>query len=183
MRSEIRSEIASIVPGDAAEAETRREVLEWVDSGVELCRLEKPATPAKHLVSYFVLVDGDHVLLVDHINAMLWLPTGGHVEPGEHPRTAATREAREELGIEAEFLEEAPLFVTSTRVTGRTAAHTDVSLWYVLRGERGQALEFDASEFESVRWFHRDAIPLERSDPEMSRFLKKLSVRAAVDPE
>ena len=39
------------------------------------------------------------VLLVNHINAGLWLPPGGHVEPDEHPAQTASREALEELGI------------------------------------------------------------------------------------
>ena len=46
----------------------------------------KPATPPKHLVSYVVPTDpetGD-ILLVDHRNAQLWIPPGGHVDPGEH---------------------------------------------------------------------------------------------------
>lgn len=126
------------------------------------------------MVSYFVLVDGDYILLVDHINAQLWLPTGGHVESGEHPRTTALREAAEELSIEAEFLQQNPLFITSTVTVGKTAGHTDISLWYVLKGQRDMTLKFDQSEFNSVKWFHKDNIPFNRTDPELSRFLKKL---------
>lgn len=108
-RSDVRNEVDMVRAADKLEQETKSDVLSWIDSGAQLFRLEKPATPRKHLVSYFVLVDGDHVLLVDHINAGLWLPTGGHVEEGEHPRTTALREVREELGIDAEFLHDRPL--------------------------------------------------------------------------
>ncbi|HET6833936.1 MAG TPA: hypothetical protein VFH30_08700 [Acidimicrobiales bacterium] len=54
-------------------------------SGAPIWRTAKPATPPKHLVAYFVLVDSaaHSCLLVDHRLADLWLPTGGHVEPGE----------------------------------------------------------------------------------------------------
>ena len=45
------------------------------------------------------IVDGDHVLLVDHRMAQLWLPNGGHVEPGEHPRDTVVRELKEEIGL------------------------------------------------------------------------------------
>ncbi len=174
MRDVIREEIESISPLDDIEWADRDDVLAWIDSGVEICRLEKPATPPKHLIVYFAVVDGDHVLLVDHINAELWLPTGGHVEPGEHPRTTVMREAREDLGIEADFLFDKPRFLTVTHTVGKTAGHTDVSIWYVLRGDSGQKLVFDATEFHSIRWFHKDDIPLARTDPQMSRFLKKL---------
>jgi 8-oxo-dGTP pyrophosphatase MutT (NUDIX family) len=52
-----------------------------------------------HLVSHFVLADGQHALLVDHLNAQRWLPPGGHIEPSEHPRATVVRELREELGL------------------------------------------------------------------------------------
>ncbi len=174
MRAAIREEVERIQPFDALESNTRQRVLDWIDSGVELCRLEKPAVPPKHLISYFVVADGDHLLLVDHINAELWLPTGGHVDPGEHPRDTALREAEEELSIKGEFLREGPVFVTVTETVGKTAGHTDVSLWYVLRGDRSAVLEFDNTEFHETRWFHKDDVPLDRTDKHMSRFLQKL---------
>ena len=174
MRKQIKQEVQVITPLDSLESETISDVLAWIDSGVGLCRIEKPATPDKHLVSYFVLVDGDFILLVDHINAQLWLPTGGHVEPDEHPRDTALREAHEELAIDGEFLYDNPLFITSTMTVGKTAGHTDVSLWYVLKGNQNMNLSFIQSEFTHVKWFHKDNIPFERTDPELGRFLKKL---------
>ncbi len=174
MRREIRQEVALVEPLDATEQADKADVLAWIDSGAQLCRLRKPATPPKHLISYFALIDGDYILLVDHINAELWLPTGGHVDPGEHPRATVRREAQEELGIAAEFKTSGPLFLTVTQTVGKTAGHTDVSLWYTLTGNRSTPLTFDDSEFTSVRWFHKDAVPLARTDPHMARFLAKL---------
>ena len=126
-----------------------------------------------HLVSYFAVIDDGHVLLVDHRNARLWLPSGGHVEPGEHPRATVARELQEELGFEAPHPIEAPLFVTVTETVGLTAGHTDVSLWYVVRASRHQDINFDDTEFEGVRWFAFDEVPFERTDPQMKRFLAK----------
>lgn len=174
MRGAIRAEVSCIEPFDDLERAHRDETLAWIDSGAELCRLHKPATPPKHLVSYFALVDGDHVLLVDHKKAQLWLPTGGHVEPGEHPRTTVIRELAEELGLELNEAPQAPLMLTVSETVGTTAGHTDVSLWYVLNGDRQAPLKFDTEEFYSVRWFHFDEAPMSRSDPHLSRFLSKL---------
>lgn len=174
MRSEIRKEIDLIEPMDDLERASKVDVLAWIDSGVEICRLQKPDIPPKHLISYFAVVDGEYILLVDHINAELWLPTGGHVDPNEHPRATVLREAKEELSIDGEFLNEHPLFLTLTETVGKTAGHTDVSIWYTLRGDRFAPLEFDGSEFLAVRWFHKDDVPLGRTDQHMARFLKKL---------
>ncbi len=176
MRAAIRAEVASIKPLDEHERLTQARVLEWIDSGVELCRKVKPAMPPKHLVSYFAVIDDEYVLLVDHINAELWLPTGGHVEAGEHPRETAIREAKEELGIDGEFLIKQPIFVTSTETVGKTSGHTDVSIWYALKGDRTAVLNYDDSEFNEARWFHRNDIPLLKTDPELSRFLRKLFI-------
>ena len=70
-----------------------------------------------------------------------------------------------------------PVFLTVTDTVGRTAGRTDVSLWYVLRGDQKRELAFDRNQFRGVRWFHRDAVPLERADPYMGRFLTKLRVQ------
>ncbi|MEO8245148.1 MAG: NUDIX hydrolase [bacterium] len=174
MRDLIRAMIAALSPLDAREAQDRAWALNWVDSGAGLYRLAKPATPDVHLVSYFLLVDGDYILLVDHIKAGLWLPTGGHVEPDEDPVETVRRECLEELGQPAVFLLDAPLMVTVTKTVGMTAGHTDVSLWFALQGERSAELTFDGSEFLALRWFAKDDVPFGRSDPELSRFLAKL---------
>ena len=179
MRQQIRNEITSILPFDALERAHVADAIAWVDSGLPLCRVAKPDQPPKHLVSYFVVVDGGHVLLVDHRNAQLWLPPGGHVEPGEHPRRTVVRELEEELGFVASHEIEAPLLVTATTTVGLSPGHTDVSLWYVVRADRNQAIRFDEREFSAVRWFPFAEVPLERSDPHMHRFLVKLSVHEA----
>jgi 8-oxo-dGTP diphosphatase len=179
-RSQIRAEILSINPFDELERLHVNDALAWVDSGVGLFRIGKPATPPKHLVSYFALADHDHILLVDHKNAGLWLPTGGHVESGEHPRTTVVREIQEELGLIPTHAIEAPLMITCTTTAARTAGHVDVSLWYVICGNREQNLEYDRSEFNTINWFPFDAIPFHRSDPHMNRFIQKLTQNLSV---
>jgi 8-oxo-dGTP diphosphatase len=176
MRCVIREEVESVDPFDALEQAHRADALAWIDSGVELCRTQKPATPPKHLVSYFVLVDDEYVLLVDHKNAQLWLPSGGHVEPGEHPRVTVARELREELGLGLGSAVEAPLMLTISETVGMTAGHTDVSLWYMVNADRSVALQFDTEEFHSVQWFHFSEAPVSRSDPHLERFLGKLAL-------
>jgi 8-oxo-dGTP diphosphatase len=174
LKQQIRNEVACIRPCDSLEANHIAAAMQWIDSGDELCRIEKPAHPPRHLVSYFACTDGSRLLLVDHRNAQLWLPPGGHVEPGEHPRVTAQREASEELGIEARFRFESPLMLTIAETQGVSARHIDVSLWYVLTLESDAVLRPDLSEFNKVRWFSFDDVPYERTDPNMNRFVSKL---------
>lgn len=179
-RQHVRSEIASISPGDMLEQQQQADALAWVDSGVELIRQAKPATPPKHLVSYFAVVDGEHILLVDHKNAQLWLPAGGHVEPGEHPRETVRRELLEELGFAPAHGIGPPLMITCADTVGLTEGHTDVSLWYVVHAARSQSMHFDTGEFNAIRWFAFADIPLTRSDPHIGRFIEKHLINATL---
>ena len=176
IRSEIHQIVSAIKPLDVLEEQHIRFVLDWIESGSEIFRIEKPAKPDTHLVSYFVIAspEMDRILLVDHKKAELWLPPGGHVDPGEDPKEAVRREAKEELGIDAEFLFDKPLLLTVTETVGNVAKHTDVSLWYLLKGDPSQVLDYDPNEFHQIRWFRIDEIPFEKSDPHMKRFIKKM---------
>ncbi len=126
-------------------------------------------------MSYFLLVDGikNKILLVHHKKAELWLPTGAHVEIDEHPKSTVVREAAEELGIESIFLWEDPFFLTVTKTVGQTAGHTDVSLWYAIRGDSDQLLQFDREEFHEICWFSFDRFPKNKAEPHLQRFINK----------
>lgn len=169
------SQLDLIRPSTEDERAQWQDARQWLASGAPLYRLAKPATPPKHLVAYFPVVDDGHILLVDHRNAQRWLPSGGHVEPGEDPRQTVVRELHEELGIViAEHQVPDPLMVTVTHTVGLTAGHTDVSLWYPIRHPRQVPVVFDANEFHGVRWFpFADAAQLP-SDPNLAHFLAKL---------
>lgn len=174
-------DVSGISPCDDTERDHQRDVVSWLRSGINPYRLKKPDTPPKHLVSYFVLVDAEHrsILLVDHIKAQLWLPSGGHVQFNESPRDAVVREAKEELGIQATFLRNIhkPFFVTVTKTVGLTPGHTDVSLWYLLRGDIHNTPRYDRKEFTDVEWYTCSEI-LEIDpiifDPHLQRFAAKL---------
>lgn len=191
-RGVVRSLVADLDPFDDVEADHRMTTLAWLDSGAPIHRTAKPATPPMHLVSYCLLVDptARSALLVDHRDAERWLPTGGHVEVDEHPAVAARREMMEELSIDPPFhprTGSAPLFLTVTETEGRSAPHTDVSLWFVFVGTEGQQVEPDPGEFAGVRWWSFDQVTTDdavssegasttniRFDNHLNRFLAKL---------
>lgn len=53
----------------------------------------------QHLTASVMLIDGTRVLLMLHKKLGIWLPPGGHLNPGEHPVEAAVRELREETSL------------------------------------------------------------------------------------
>ena len=173
---EIIKIIRDIVPFDDLEHQHIEETLKWIKSGVPIFRLQKPDIPPKHLASYFILFDksAKKVLLVDHKISGLWLPSGGHVEPNEHPYITVERECLEELGIKANFWQKKLIFLTSTNTVGISKGHVDVNLWYILEGCQHTQYKFDTKEFNTVQWFAFDEIPYERSDIDMKRFISKL---------
>jgi 8-oxo-dGTP pyrophosphatase MutT (NUDIX family) len=177
MKNAIKQIVQSIKAWDYLEQEHIKDTLNWLDSGAEIYRIKKPDVPEKHLVSYFVVLDDGQkkILLVDHKNAGLWLPTGGHVEVNENPITTVRRECQEELGIKAKFWREEAFFLTSSVTVGKTAGHTDITLWYILKGNTKDAYLFDKNEFNSIKWFDLNSIPYNCTDPNMQRFVEKLN--------
>lgn len=179
----IATSVSNIKPYDDLEAEHIQDIVDWLNTDVNPFRLKKPDVPAKHLVSYFVLVDPlqKSLLLVDHIKAQLWLPTGGHVIYNEDPRQTVVREADEELGVEVVFLkgDDQPFFVTVTTTVGLTPGHVDVSLWYAIRGSIFDKMTFDRSEFSDIEWYTFDEVLSTDPtifDPHLQRFTQKLAM-------
>ena len=176
----VRDLVAAITPADDLERAHQADVLQWLSRTDDIYRRRTPATPPKHLVCYTVLADpGDGALfLVDHRRAGLALPPGGHVEPGEDPVGTVRREAMEELGLEADLslAGPQPMFVTVTRTAGLDG-HTDVSLWYVIAGDRKSPIRLDEREFSGGRWWTTAEIESADPagfDPQLGRFAAKL---------
>lgn len=178
---EILEIIESIQPFDEIETAHIKDAVQWLKTTDNVFRISKPDNPPKHLVSYFVLVDKNDkiLLLIDHIKSGLWLPAGGHVEINENPVTTVKREAKEELGLNAEFItpiNNKPLFITVTKTINGNI-HTDVSLWYVLNGDSGIDLDFDRSEMNGYKWYTFSEVlntDINKLDPHMHRFVNKL---------
>ena len=177
--------VSGIEPTDDLGREHKRNALSWLAGTDDIFRREKPRTPSPHLVSYFLLVDrqAGSVLLCDHRLSGLWLPTGGHVEPGEHPLGTVRREAVEELGVTAQpdaACGDRPFFLTMTETVGPPATrHVDVSLSFALTGRVGQLLHPDQREFAQVRWWKDTELrhaSLDRFEPHLLRALDALEL-------
>jgi len=181
MRDEILDEVKNIEPVDETERLHIDDVLSWIQGPSDIFRIAKPDNPPKHLVSYFVVYDPrvQKLMLIDHVKANMWLPSGGHVEIDEHPREAVRREAMEELELVADFrvIGEEPAFITVTETRG-PGTHTDVSFWYVIVGDSTAELNYDKREMRGLKWLSFDEVLTMDDrllDPHMKRFVRKFS--------
>jgi len=181
MRDEILDQVKNIEPVDETERLHIDDVLSWIQGPSDIFRIAKPDSPPKHLVSYFVVYDPrvQKLMLIDHVKANMWLPSGGHVEIDEHPREAVRREAMEELELVADFrvIGEEPAFITVTETRG-PGTHTDVSFWYVIVGDSTAELNYDKREMRGLKWLSFDevlAMDDQLLDPHMKRFVRKFS--------
>ena len=119
----------------------------------------------KHFTATAFLVKGGRVLLVNHRKLEMWLPIGGHIEPGEDPAQALAREAREEAGVDVEIVAETLHFGTKgvkglprpETILLETIApgHFHIDLIYFAR-VRGGEVRLAAAEHSEQRWFSAD---------------------------
>jgi 8-oxo-dGTP diphosphatase len=182
LRADLHAVVAAITPFDETEADAQRSVLRWVDSGEALYR-ESGSAPARHLAVYCTLVDpaDDAVLQIHHVKADAWMFPGGHVDT-EPPCEAVVREAAEELGITATFhpaVGRRSLLVTESQTNSLVDSHLDITLWYVLAGDRSLQLNPDPAEIHAVRWVRLEdaaAWALDSPTPHQAyRFAQKLT--------
>ena len=185
-RNEIVNLIKSVDCYDEIEKEHIENTINWINSDAEIFRIEKPATPIKHLVCFTVLYDVEKqkILLLEHKTSGLILPSGGHIENGEMPHETVQRELQEELGISGEYIFKnwkIPFFVTQIETVGKTSGHIDVDLWYLLKGDSEKPVKTDCQDFQrefgKFNWYTLDEIlkiPLNTLDLNMHRFVGKL---------
>ncbi len=121
----------------------------------------------KHFTATGFLVRGGQVLLLNHRKLRMWLPFGGHVDPGEDPIEALYREAREETGFEVDVVGETlPLDMDGVRALPAPETillediepgHVHIDLIYFVRAVGG-APRLAPAEHSELRWFDREAL-------------------------
>ncbi|MGF1472324.1 MAG: NUDIX hydrolase [Rubrobacteraceae bacterium] len=111
-------------------------------------------------MAVFVVL-GRSVLLHFHGKLGMWLPPGGHIEPGELPDEAAVREVLEETGVEIELRGEKREDISDPVQLHRPAGvqleyigpgHEHIDLIYFAR-PRGPVEIGAAFEEDKVGWY------------------------------
>jgi 8-oxo-dGTP pyrophosphatase MutT (NUDIX family) len=112
-------------------------------------------------VSVHIRDDEGRLLLAQKVDGGQWGTVGGAVEPGESPREAAVREAREETGLHVEVTK--VVDVLGGPDFGMTYSNGDeCSYVSIVVNARvvGGTLRPDGKEISSCAWFSVEEIPM-----------------------
>lgn len=128
------------------------------------------------------IIDQERVLLILHRKLNKWLPPGGHLDPNETPAEGARREAREETGLEIEFIRQENVWIErwNARSFERpylclieeipphkdVAAHQHIDFIYLGRPVGGVEKQ-NSDETDGMRWFTLDEIEALKADEEI----------------
>lgn len=117
------------------------------------------------------LVEDQKVLLVHHNKFDKWVPAGGHIEPGETPAEAASREFLEETGINVEVISAYPPAYSgddnSTPIP--LPFHMDVEVegfdtprigyfYYVKATDGLSSMRYQEDELLGINWFDKESL-------------------------
>jgi 8-oxo-dGTP diphosphatase len=83
-----------------------------------------------------------------------WSSPGGHLDPGEDPRSCAVRETAEECGLAVQRLQ----FIGVTNDVFDDELHY-VTLWFVADDATGDATVAAPDEMSEFGWFRFDDLP------------------------
>jgi len=142
----------------------------------------------KDFVATAFIVRGQKVLLVKHKKLGLWLPVGGHIEPGETPGEAMHREVLEESGLKVDVLGGQCIECSDENVSmllmphhmqielikhAKEEAHHHIDLIYFCKAKEGRE-RLNRAEALEIRWFSEKELDL----PEITENVRILGKKA-----
>lgn len=122
--------------------------------------------------------DREVIVIVPRGRATLALPKG-HIDPGETPQAAATREVREETGVEAECLGE--LGEVRYTYTYKRTRISKVVNFFLFEYRSGSVADHD-HEVEQARWMPIEQARTELSFPGEREMIERTIARLATKP-
>ena len=117
-------------------------------------------------VATIFLVRDHRVLLTWNKNFQAWIPVGGHIEPGESPKEAVSREVQEEVGCNFEFLRKSEYesngnveILKPSRVQIEKVPHHGHHINFVFFGIcLDQTTKQETDEQEKLKWFSTEEL-------------------------
>jgi len=156
-------------PRDAAERSSLDETLEWLSQAPAPFDQHADRTHVTASAIVLSLPPPCLVLMHHHKRLSRWLQPGGHVDAGEAPAIAATREVAEETGIAARHPGAGPRIV-HVDVHAGPKGHRHLDLRYVLEVSGNPDPAPQQGESRHVQWMTVDEV-LGLADPSLQSAL------------
>lgn len=172
MPERVKSVIIDITYSTQATVEVRERFLQRAEAG----RFSKDENPESHYCIFFASVDPatQRVFVGRHIKSGLWLVNGGHIDEGETPPEALTREIGEEWGddygvkIDFENIQSELLTIIPIDNPTKQPCTEHLDIWYFVYCNETQFnpdQEKLAAEFTETGWYPVNNIPQPTSQP------------------
>jgi len=169
-------QLRAYVPTGGAEAAHHQAMLEL------LAAAEDPFSRSHfqpgHFTASCYIIDGAGRLLLHHHRRLgRWLQMGGHIEPGEAPLLAASREGAEESGLEHDLMiDDAILDLDIHRIpAGRgEPEHDHYDVRYLAWTSTPGAIRIDRAESNDLAWVTLDRAAGLMGGPESLRVIRKI---------
>lgn len=136
----------------------------------------------KQFTATAYIIEDSKVLLVFHRKMKKWLPPGGHLDDNETPAEGARREAREETGLEIEFIQDENVWIDRWNARsferpymclleeippfGNQPAHQHVDFIYLAAPAGGETVQ-NPEETDGIRWFTLEEVESLAPDEEI----------------
>lgn len=173
----LKAKVAQILtrwdPPTEQQAERREEYLAHLHSTAD--PISRDASPHHFTCGGFVFDPTlEHVALVLHGKAKIWLQPGGHFESDDAGVVeAALREIREETGLEVSASRAQVVDLHHHQLSqafGRCRSHRDIRVAAVLEGPADIVV---SEESDAVRWWPVDALP-DLTDPDLPNTITRI---------
>ena len=132
----------------------------WRTEADMACRSTHPA----HCTASAVLLHASKVLLIEHRILGKWLYPGGHIDAGELPHEAASRELYEETGFSGTLLQGAPAEIDFHAIPANPSKnepeHFHIDLRYLFRFEAKEAGHPNWEEIVGMKWVSIADVPI-----------------------
>jgi len=155
----------------------------------------------KHFTATAFIVDSQkRTLLLWHKRLQRWMPPGGHVDPNETPEETASRECKEETGLEVEIVGDAqddlftanahegqmlkkPIAMLLENIPASPergeAAHQHMDFLFLARPlDEAQDLVLATAEGDDMKWFTKEEVQCLNEDSEIFGNVKMYILQA-----